>query len=235
METRPAARRAWTWCSGRSRRRCWPRCAWRATAVLKPEARAGSTRLRPREPLWPARLEQAARDLALALAQRGYLEAARDRAHRAPRPDGRGRRLHHRRRARGSAWASARVEGPPGVVAALEPRHPAARRASPSAASRPRPPPQHLRDGPRSPRAIGGPRSRVAEAYDPGRRPHEPVFRVEPGSAPGRRGARASAQTRVRPHRGPAEGGRRCKSDALEEASDLLEEDAAAQGHRLPT
>ena len=61
--------------------------------VLKPEAVGRTTRLRAREPLWPARLEQAARELALSLAERGYLEA-RVTADAAPRGGRRGCRLH---------------------------------------------------------------------------------------------------------------------------------------------
>ncbi len=47
--------------------------------VLSPKAVAQAARLRPREALWPARLDRAARDVALALARRGYLEAFVDR------------------------------------------------------------------------------------------------------------------------------------------------------------
>jgi outer membrane protein assembly factor BamA len=43
--------------------------------VLSPASARRTARLRPGEPLWPARLERAARDVALALARRGRLEA----------------------------------------------------------------------------------------------------------------------------------------------------------------
>ncbi len=43
--------------------------------VLSPRALARVARLRPGEPLWPARLERAGRDVALALERRGHLEA----------------------------------------------------------------------------------------------------------------------------------------------------------------
>ena len=43
--------------------------------VISAGAIARLTRLRPGEPLWPARLERAGRDVALALARRGRLEA----------------------------------------------------------------------------------------------------------------------------------------------------------------
>ena len=43
--------------------------------VLSPRALASIARLREGEPLWPARLERAARDVALALARRGMPEA----------------------------------------------------------------------------------------------------------------------------------------------------------------
>src|SRR5262245_29077298 len=44
-------------------------------AVLAPGALRRIARLTPREPLWPARLDRAARDVAVALAADGYLEA----------------------------------------------------------------------------------------------------------------------------------------------------------------
>jgi outer membrane protein insertion porin family len=43
--------------------------------VISPGAAARAARLRPDEPLWPARLDRAGRDLALALARKGRLEA----------------------------------------------------------------------------------------------------------------------------------------------------------------
>jgi outer membrane protein insertion porin family len=43
--------------------------------VLSPGRAARIARLRPGDPLWPSRLERAARDIGLALAQRGHLEA----------------------------------------------------------------------------------------------------------------------------------------------------------------
>ena len=69
--------------------------------LVKAEAARRMARLRPREPLWPARLEQAARDIALALAQRGYLEARVSESIR-PTAARRGRRLHHHRRPSGA-------------------------------------------------------------------------------------------------------------------------------------
>ena len=45
------------------------------TPVLRPGEVRRIARLRAREPLWPPRLEQAARDVAVALVERGYLEA----------------------------------------------------------------------------------------------------------------------------------------------------------------
>jgi outer membrane protein insertion porin family len=45
------------------------------TPVISPGDLARIARLRPRETLWPARLERASRDVALTLASRGYLEA----------------------------------------------------------------------------------------------------------------------------------------------------------------
>ncbi len=43
--------------------------------VVSAGSAARTARLRPGEPLWPSRLERAARDIALALARRGHLEA----------------------------------------------------------------------------------------------------------------------------------------------------------------
>lgn len=45
------------------------------TPVLRPGEVRKIARLRAREPLWPPRLEQASRDVAVALVERGYLEA----------------------------------------------------------------------------------------------------------------------------------------------------------------
>lgn len=45
------------------------------TSVLRPGEVRKIARLRAREPLWPPRLDQAARDVAVALVERGYLEA----------------------------------------------------------------------------------------------------------------------------------------------------------------
>ena len=45
------------------------------TPVVRPGEVRKIARLRAREPLWPPRLEQAARDVAVALVERGYLEA----------------------------------------------------------------------------------------------------------------------------------------------------------------
>jgi len=43
--------------------------------IVSPGSAARTARLRPGEPLWPTRLERAARDIGLALARRGHLEA----------------------------------------------------------------------------------------------------------------------------------------------------------------
>jgi outer membrane protein insertion porin family len=197
--------------------------------VLKPEAARRTARLRPREPLWPSRLEDAARDLALSLAARGYLEARVTGAVR-PRADGAdavftivaGPLVR---------VGAARVEGPPQVLATLHPRiRPPAgdpfRRARAQAAAR------SMRDA-----LVGQGYWRAAvtveEAYDPSAARMDLVFRVAAGPLVDVvvRGDAEAQLLRGQVRDLLKEGG--LKSDALEEASDLLEEDARRRGHRL--
>ena len=194
---------------------------------------AGSARLRPREPLWPARLEQAARDVALALAAAGLPRGPREREHPSR---GRAARTPSSRspRARASAWDRRRVEGPPAVD---EPRSsPTSGRtwASRSGASRPRPPPQQMRDGPRS--ASGYWRAAVTAARSlrsRRRRAWGWSSRSTPGPLRGRWRCAGSARRACAAASGTCSRRAALKSDALEEASDRLEEDARRQGHRL--
>jgi len=196
--------------------------------LVKPDALRRAARLRAREPLWPARLEQAARDVALGLAQRGYLEA---RVSETIRPAAAGADAVFTITAGPRVRvASARVEGPPAVMAILEPDvrphvgEPFRREQAQAAA-------QHMRaDLVR----LGYWRAvvTVAEAYDPGAGIMGLVFRVDPGPLVDLdvRGLDESHfKGRIRDLLKEGE----LKSDAVEEASDLLEEDARRQGYRL--
>jgi len=196
--------------------------------VVKASTVRRTARLRAREPLWPARLDQAARDIALALAQRGYLEARVAESVR-PGPVGTdavftitaGPRVR---------VGSARVEGPREVMEALEPDirphlgEPFRREQSQAAAQRMR---TDLVD-----RGYWRAAVVVAEAYDPSAGLMGLVFQVEPGPLMDAE-VRGQAEVRLRGRIRDLlkEGG--LKSDAVEEASDLLEEDARRQGHRL--
>jgi outer membrane protein insertion porin family len=197
--------------------------------VLKPDAARRTARLRPREPLWPARLEEAARDLALSLAARGYLEA---RVTAAVRPTAGGADavftvvsgpLVH--------VGVARADGPPGVLAVLHPRiRPQAgeafRRARAQEAG------QKMRDA-----LVDAGYWRAAvtveEAYDPSAARMDLVFRTDPGPLADvvLRGDTTAQLLRGKVRDLLKQGG--LKSDAVEEASDLLEEDARRRGHRL--
>ena len=196
--------------------------------LVKPEALRRAARLRRREPLWPARLEQAARDVALGLAQRGYLEARVTEAIR-PTPAGSdavftitaGPRVR---------VGSARVEGPPAVMAILEPDirphvgEPFRREQAQAAA-------RHMRSD-LVRQGYWRAAVTVAEAYDPGAGTMGLVFRVDPGPLVDLevRGLdETHFKSRIRDLLKEGE----LKSDAVEEATDLLEADARRQGYRL--
>jgi outer membrane protein insertion porin family len=196
--------------------------------LVKAEALRRAARLRPREPLWPARLEQAARDVAVTLAQRGYLEA---RVTETIRPTAAGADAVFTITAGPRVRVgSARVEGPPEVMAILEADvrphiGEPFRRAQSQAAG------EHMRT---DLARLGYWRAAVtvAEAYDPRTGRVGLVFRVDPGPLVDVQ-VRGLGESRLRGRIRDLlkEGG--LKSDAVEEASDLLEEEARRQGHRL--
>jgi outer membrane protein insertion porin family len=196
--------------------------------LLKAEAVRRTARLRPREPLWPTRVEQAARDVALALVQRGYLEA---RVSTSLRPTAAGADAVFTITAGPRVRVgSARVDGPPDVLAALEPAirphvgEPFRREQSQAAAERMRADLARL--------GYWRGAVTVAEAYDPSTGLMGLAFQVDPGPLVDveLRGA-GESRLRGRIRDLLKEGG--LKLDAVEEASDLLEEDARRQGHRL--
>jgi outer membrane protein insertion porin family len=196
--------------------------------LLKAEALRRTARLRPREPLWPARVEQAARDVALALVQRGYLEA---RVGTSLRPAAAGADAVFTITAGPRVRVgSARVDGPPEILATLEPDmrphvgEPFRREQSQAAAERMRADLARL--------GYWRGTVTVAEAYDPSTGLMSLSFQVDPGPLVDveLRGA-SESRLRGRIRDLLKEGG--LKLDAVEEASDLLEEDARRQGHRL--
>jgi outer membrane protein insertion porin family len=197
--------------------------------VLKAAAARRLARLRPREPLWPTRLEQAARDIALALTQRGYLEA---RVSESVRPGHGGAdavfTVTAGPRVRVGA---AHVEGPPVIATLLETDvrphtgEPFRREQAQAALQRMRT--TLVRQG------YWRAAVTLAEAYDPGTALMSLAFRVEPGplvDVEVRGDGEGRLRGRVRDLL--REGG--LKSDAIEEASDLLEQDARGRGHRFP-
>ena len=196
--------------------------------LVKPDVARRMARLRPREPLWPARLEQAARDIALALAERGYLEA---RVSESILPTDAGADAVFTITAGPRVRVgSARVEGPPAVMAILEPDirphvGDSFRREQSEAAA------QHMR---KDLARLGYWRAAVtvAEAYDPSAGIMGLVFRVDPGPLVDLE-VRGLSETRLKGRIRDLlkEGG--LQSDAVEEASDLLEDEARRLGHRL--
>jgi len=196
--------------------------------VLKPEEARRLTRLRPREPLWPARLDAAGRDLALALVQRGYLEA---RVSGKAVPAGEAADAVFEVTAGPRVRVGlARVDGPEAVVSLLRVQ---VRPRSGEVFQRARA--QAAAEKMRKTLARQGywrAAVTVDEAYDPGAARMALVFRVEPGEriALEVRGA-PTAALRGRVRDLLEEGG--LKSDAVEEASDLLEEEARLAGHRV--
>jgi len=196
--------------------------------LLKPDVVRRLARLRPREPLWPARLEQGARDVGVALSQRGYLEA---RVSAAIRHTGDGAdavfTITGGPRVR---VVSARVAGPPEVMAALEPDvrpnvgEPFRREKSQAAA-------QHMRE---DLARLGYWRGTVTvtESYDPGAGTMGLVFQVDAGPLVDVE-VRGLPESRLRGRIRDLLKEGRLESDAVEEASDLLEEEARRLGHRL--
>jgi outer membrane protein insertion porin family len=185
-------------------------------------------RLRPREALWPARLERASRDVALTLASRGYLEAQVTGA---------------ARRAPGGADAVFTVEaGPLARVGAA--RVEGAGTLADVLRERIRPAPGDIFRRERAKAAAESMRRELAraghwraqvemqESYDPATGRVALVFRTQPGPLSGvefqgqriGHGLRSRVETLLR------EGG--LKADVQEEAIDIIEKALQRQGHR---
>jgi len=185
-------------------------------------------RLRPREPLWPARLEQAARDAAVALVARGYLEA---------------RVTASTRRIPGGADAVFNVRsGPRARVGAA--RVDGAGRLEPLLRGRIRPAPGDVFRRERARAASQSMRRQLVraghwragvdleESYDPATGRVALVFRAQPGPliALDVQGARIGHGLRSALEELLREGA--VKPDVLEEAVDRLEEEFRRQGYR---
>jgi outer membrane protein insertion porin family len=183
-------------------------------------------RLRPREALWPARLERASRDLALSLTQRGYLEA---RVTGIARPVAQGTDAVFTVEAGPLVRVGdVRTEGPAEVVSSLH------------VDLRPRPGQPFRRE--RAEETVQSLRKALVdldywkaavtreEAYDPSAARMGLVYRVDAGP-------RLDVEVRGSPHmRGRVRELLKAgavQSDALEEASDVLEQEARSLGYRL--
>lgn len=197
--------------------------------VLTPADLRKVTRLRGREPLWPARLERAGRDAALHLAREGYLEARVTAA--AARVAGGAEAVftvHAGPRAR---VGELRIEGVAAAVATglRSLANPGlgevySREAAQRSAERMR----------RRLAAEGRWRAsvEVREAYDPARSRVSLVFVAEPGpmTSVEFRGDRPSARVRGAVRDLLRDGG--LKGDVVEEATDRIEEEFRVRGHR---
>ncbi len=196
--------------------------------VIKPEEARRRTRLRPREPLWPGRLETAGRDLALRLVERGWLEA---RVEAEARPTTAGAdavfTIHAGPRAHVSAT---RIEGGGGLRTLLEGR------------AQPRPGDVFSRG--RAQRAaesmrlylasLGYWRARVEprESYDPASGRVDLAFAVSAGPlvTVEVEGPAAARALRRRVQSALREGA--VKADAVEEGNDILDDALRRLGHR---
>jgi outer membrane protein insertion porin family len=198
-------------------------------AVVTPAALRRIARLRAQEPLWASRLDKAAQDVALRLARDGYLEASVTAAlERAPAGaiavftirSGARVRVGETRLEGVSAAEAARLA----ALAALR-RGDVYRRSEALAAA------DKIR---KRLVASGRWRARVAlhESYDPGSARVALVYAIEPGSrtSVAFRGDRISAGLRGRLETLLREGA--LKGDALEEATDKIEEEQKGAGHR---
>jgi outer membrane protein assembly factor BamA len=198
-------------------------------AVLSPTTATRVARLRPGDALWPARLERAGRDVALALVRRGHLEALVE----ATAPDVSGGaaavfRIRAGPRVRVGRLA---VEGAPALPGvALEelarPREGEIYRKERAEAAR-----EKMRA--RLARA-GHWRAAVElrETYDPGRGRMSLVFRVEPGPRTSlqARGASLPPSLLATVRALVRDGG--ASSDAVEAGGERIESYLRAQGHR---
>lgn len=196
-------------------------------AVLAPGALRRIARLNPREPLWPARLDRAARDVALALAADGYLEAqATAQARPLPRGSDAVFRLRSGPRARIASSGLAGAGDAAAELRALAPSPRAVFRRSVAQRAA-----EKMRE-----RLVERGRWRAAvelrEAYDPATASVALVFEVDPGPRIGLsfRGAQPPPGLRGRVEKLLREGG--MKVDALEEADELLEQEYRRRGHR---
>jgi outer membrane protein insertion porin family len=196
--------------------------------VISPGELTRIARLRPRETLWPARLERASRDVALALAARGYLEAqVTGSARRGP---GGADAVFAVRSGPRVRVGTVRVEGAGTLEAALR--------------DRVRPAPDEVFRRERAKAAAEAMRRQLVraghwraqmeldESYDPASGRVALLFRAQPGPLTGvefqgarvARGLRSTIEGRLR------DGG--LKADALEEGVDLLETAFRRQGYR---
>jgi outer membrane protein assembly factor BamA len=197
--------------------------------VLGAGAAARIARLRPGDPLWPARLERSARDVALALAQRGYLEAfVEPEAVRVPGGADAVFRVRAGPRVR---VGRAGLEAAPdlaslGLDALVAPRAGEVFRRERAEAAR-----ERMR------RRLSGAgywqaSVEILETYDPGRGLVALVFRVAPGPARSLevRGAELPARLVSAVRDLVREGG--ATSDSLEAGAERIESHLRAEGHR---
>jgi len=195
--------------------------------VLSPASAARAARLRPGDPLWSSRLERAARDIGLALARRGHLEA-----------------LVEPEAVRGPWGAEAvfRIRAGPRVTV----RRAVARGGLPTAPLddlvRPRPGAVYRKEAAEAARekmrrrlaAAGHWRAAVElrETYDPGRGAMDLVFDVAPGPRMSleARGAELPARLLSDVRDLVREGG--ATSDSLEAGAERIEAHLRGEGHR---
>ncbi len=197
--------------------------------VLSPASARTIARLRPAEPLWPARIERAARDLALVLARRGHLEALVEPS--VARVPGGADAVFRVRAGPRVRVGFARVEGDSGLaalrLAELVRPHPAEvfRRERAESA----------REAMRR-RLSGAGRWRAAvelrETYDPGRGVMDLVFLVKPGPLMSleARGAELPRKLVATVREQVREGG--ATSDSLEAGAERIDVYLRSQGHR---
>ena len=198
-------------------------------AVVSPDDVREMTRLRRGEPLWPARLETAARDVAVDLGRRGYLEA---------------RVTAAARREAGAASAiftvtagprvlvdAAAVESADATLAASLQKHVEPDAGEPFDRERAQKAAEAMRQ---SLRARGRWRATVelAESYDPSASRIRLLFRAVPGPAFGLRVAGGSVEDDVvdRVRTLLRDGG--AGNDAVEEGRDAIEAALRRAGHR---
>ncbi|HYN04069.1 MAG TPA: BamA/TamA family outer membrane protein [Vicinamibacteria bacterium] len=197
--------------------------------VISPGSARSTARLRAGEPLWPSRLERAARDIALALARRGHLEALVE-PEVARVPGGADAVFRVRAGPRVRVGRS-RVEG---AEAAAALRLDELARPRPAEVFR-REKAESARDAMRR-RLVGAGRWRAAvelrETYDPGRGVMDVVFHVVPG--PGMsletRGAELPRKLVSAVRDLVREGG--ATTDSLEAGAERVEVYLREQGHR---